>query len=227
MTDPNGSKRILVIDDEVSTLKMLRLLLRTYGYTVLTAESGEEGLDVFRKEAPQIVLTDIRMPGMSGIEVLQELKKINPEAEVIVFTGHGDMDLAIRSLQNDASDFINKPVQRQALEIALKRAEEKIGLRRQLKDYTLNLETKVAELTSNGTMEQRAQTLGYEPVDPTQMEYIVVPGYAAPEAQILSVAPALKPSAPSIAPEYTESLIEWLQQSLHASPALSLTGISQ
>jgi len=148
MTDRNGSKRILVIDDEVSTLKMLRLLLRTYGYTVLTAESGEEGLDVFRKEAPQIVLTDIRMPGMSGIEALKELKKIDPEAEVIVFTGHGDMDLAIRSLQNDASDFINKPVQRQALEVALKRAEEKISLRRQIQDYTQNLEAKVAEATS-------------------------------------------------------------------------------
>jgi DNA-binding NtrC family response regulator len=148
MTYRDGSKRILVIDDEVSTLKMLRLLLRTYGYTVLTAESGEEGLAVFRKEAPQIVLTDIRMPGMNGIEVLKELKNIDPEAEVIVFTGHGDMDLAIRSLQNEASDFINKPVQRQALEVALKRAEEKIGLRRQIRDYTQNLETKVAEATA-------------------------------------------------------------------------------
>ena len=90
-----------------------------------------------------------------------------------------------------------------------------------------DLQTKVAELTSNSTMEKRAQTLGYEPVDPTQMEYIVVPGYSAPEAQILEVAPALKPSAPSIAPEYTESLIEWLQHSLHTNPVLSMTGVSQ
>ncbi|MGZ6315906.1 MAG: hypothetical protein ACXWNQ_01475 [Anaerolineales bacterium] len=90
-----------------------------------------------------------------------------------------------------------------------------------------DLQTKLAELTANGAMEQRAQTLGYVQADPTQMEYIVVPGYAAPEAQILAVAPPLKPSAPSIAPEYTESLIEWLQQSLHAAPALTMSGVSQ
>ena len=59
------------------------------------------------------------------------------------------------------------------------------------------------------------------------MEYIVVPGYAAPEAQILAIAPPLKPSAPSIAPEYTEFLIEWLQQSLHVAPALTMSGVSQ
>ena len=90
-----------------------------------------------------------------------------------------------------------------------------------------DLQTKVAELTSSSTMEKRAETLGYQPADPTQMEYIVVPGYTAPDAQVLAVAPALKPSAPSIAPEYTESLIEWLQQSMHVNPALSMTGASQ
>jgi hypothetical protein len=90
-----------------------------------------------------------------------------------------------------------------------------------------DLETKLAELTSNGAMEQRARTLGYQPADPAQMEYIVVPGYSAPEARILAVAPPIKPSAPSIAPEYTESLIEWLQQTLRTSPALSMTGSSQ
>ncbi len=73
--------------------------------------------------------------------MLGRLKEIDPDAEVIVFTGHGDMELAVRSLQNEASDFINKPVQRQALEVALKRAEEKISLKRQLRDYTRNLET--------------------------------------------------------------------------------------
>jgi hypothetical protein len=90
-----------------------------------------------------------------------------------------------------------------------------------------DLQTQFAKLTSSSAMEQRAQALGYEPVDPSQMEYIVVPGYAEPQLEILAVAPALRPSAPSIPPEYTESLIEWLQRGLQAGRTVSMTGISQ
>lgn len=107
---------------------MFRFLLSAYGYTVLTAENGEKGLVLFEEEKPPIVLTDIKMPGMDGIEVLKRIKKIEPKTEVIVITGHGDMDLAIKALNLDATDFINKPIQRQALNQALKRAEERMKL---------------------------------------------------------------------------------------------------
>jgi hypothetical protein len=90
-----------------------------------------------------------------------------------------------------------------------------------------DLESKVAELTSTGNMEQRALTLGYEPVDSSTVEYVVVPGYSEPQPDLLAVTPALKPSAPSIPPEYTESLIEWLQKAMRASPSLSMAGSSQ
>lgn len=118
-------EKILVIDDEKPTLKMFRLTLMAYGYEVLTAENGQEGLDVFEAERPAIVLTDIKMPGMNGIEVLRRIKQIDPTAEVIVITGHGDMDLAIQALNLDATDFINKPIQRHILEQALKSAQER------------------------------------------------------------------------------------------------------
>lgn len=118
--------KILVIDDEKPTLSMFRLLLAAYGYTVFTAENGEQGLVLFEQEQPPIVLTDIKMPGMDGIEVLKKIKSINPRAEVIVITGHGDMDLAIKALNLDATDFINKPIKKQELDAALKRAEERI-----------------------------------------------------------------------------------------------------
>jgi hypothetical protein len=88
-------------------------------------------------------------------------------------------------------------------------------------------ETKLAEINSTAAMEERAKRLGYQPVDPTQLQYILVPGYAAPQPPILASAPALRPSAPSIGPEYTESLIEWLQRQLRATPGVSMTGISQ
>ncbi len=125
MNQTESGKKLLVIDDEPSTLKMLRRLLGVYGYFVLTAGSGEEGLEIFRDERPPLVITDIRMPGMDGIEVLRHLREISPEVEMIVITGHGDMELAVRSLRNSASDFINKPIRREALEIALQRAERK------------------------------------------------------------------------------------------------------
>ncbi len=119
-------KKILVIDDEKPTLKIFRLLLEAFGYDVITAENGQEGLEVFKAERPDIILTDIKMPIMDGIEVLKNIKKINPYAEVVVITGHGDMELAIQSLNLDATDFINKPVQRNVLEKALWRAEERL-----------------------------------------------------------------------------------------------------
>src|SRR5512133_227475 len=89
-----------------------------------------------------------------------------------------------------------------------------------------DLQTQLAELTSHDAMQKRAEDLGYEPIDPTQLEYVVVPGYAASQPKILAVAPALRPSAPSIPPEYTQSLIEWLQDALRPTPGLSLAGAS-
>jgi DNA-binding NtrC family response regulator len=149
MVEATKADKILVIDDEPSTLNMLRLLLGAFGYTVLTTDSGEKGLEIFQQEGPAIVLTDIRMPGMDGLEVLKRLKQTDANVEVIVITGHGDMELAINALQLDASDFINKPIQKQALEVALRRAQEKIALRTQVADYTCNLEARVEAATAD------------------------------------------------------------------------------
>ena len=139
--------KLLLIDDEESIRIALGRSLRSDGYEVLTAEDGKIGIEVFKAESPSIVLTDMKMPGMDGIEVLKNIKKINPEAEVIVITGHGDIDIAIQSLQLDASDFITKPVTDEALSVALKRAKERLDIRRKLREYTNNLENKVKEAT--------------------------------------------------------------------------------
>ena len=120
--------KILVIDDEKPTLSMFKLFLGAYGFEVLTAESGEEGLEVFTAENPPIVLTDIKMPGMDGLQVLKRIKEIAPLAEVIVITGHGDMDIAIKALNLNATDFINKPIQKADLDAALRRAKERLQL---------------------------------------------------------------------------------------------------
>ncbi len=138
-----AQEKILLIDDEEVNVSVLSMSLRADGYEVVTAYSGEEGLAVFDRESPDIVLTDIKMPGMDGLEVLRRIKERRPEAEVIIITGHGDIDSAIEALQYGASDFINKPIRDEALAISLKRAREKLDIRRQLKAYTEDLENMV------------------------------------------------------------------------------------
>ena len=137
--------RILVVDDEEGIRKVLNISLSDLGYNVSTAESGEEALNVFSETHPSIVLTDIKMPGMDGLELLGKIKNQNPDTEVIMITGHGDMDLAIKSLQLDATDFVTKPINDDVLGIALKRAQERITMRNQIREYTENLEKLVRQ----------------------------------------------------------------------------------
>ncbi len=139
--------KLLLIDDERPILEVLDLSLTSEGYEVITAESGHEGLKIFEEENLKLVLTDIKMPGIDGIDVLKKIKAIDSEAEVIVVTGHGDMDSAIAALQHGASDFITKPIRDEALMLALERAERKLSMTKQLKDYTENLQQMVERRT--------------------------------------------------------------------------------
>jgi PAS domain S-box-containing protein len=139
--------KLLLIDDEEGVRKIFSLYLRKEGYDVLTAEDGEKGLRIFEREKPPLVLTDIKMPGMNGVEVLKKIKEIDEETEVIIITGHGDMDLAIQSLKFGASDFITKPINDEALSIALERAKERWNMRKKLKEYTFDLEKMIEAAT--------------------------------------------------------------------------------
>jgi FixJ family two-component response regulator len=145
--DENSDKTILIVDDEPDIRDVLVISLQDMGYRTVEAENASHAFTVFKKENPHIVVTDIKMPGGDGIELLRKIKHENPETEVIMITGHGDMNLAIRSLKYDATDFITKPINVDALEIALRRAQEKIVMRRRLQDYTRSLEQLVREKT--------------------------------------------------------------------------------
>jgi signal transduction histidine kinase len=154
------TEKILLIDDEEGIRTVLGITLADYGYEVLKAGSGGEGLRLFRDQKPGIVLTDIKMPGMDGIQVLRKIKEESPDTEVIMITGHGDMELAIQSLKCDATDFITKPINDDALEIALKRANEKIYLKTKMKEYTENLERLVEEKTKELLSAERLVAVG-------------------------------------------------------------------
>jgi len=152
--------KILLVDDEEGIRKVLGISLADSGYDVVTASSGEQALSIFREGRPRIVLTDIKMPGMDGIELLQKIKEESPDTEVIMITGHGDLDLAIKSLQFEAADFVTKPINDEALEIALKRAYERIWMRERLREYTENLESMVEEKTRKLLEAERLAAIG-------------------------------------------------------------------
>lgn len=151
---------ILLVDDEEGIRKVLGISLMDSGYRVLTAASGEEALGIFREHNPSIVLTDIKMPGMDGIALLRKIKEERPDTEVIVITGHGDFDFAVKSLQADASDFITKPIHDEALTIALKRAHERVWMKARLREYTEGLERLVQEKTEKLLQAERLAAVG-------------------------------------------------------------------
>ena len=115
--------QILIIDDEKPTLQMLKLYLEVCGHEVLTADNESTGIAVFAAHRPPIVLTDIKMPGKDGFAVLRQIKSIEPEARVIVITGHGDRDLARQAFDLGACAFFNKPLDTEALEKEVKKIE--------------------------------------------------------------------------------------------------------
>ncbi len=155
MVDKNST--ILVIDDDESIRKVLTLTLQDVGYQVLAAADGESGLKIFADQRPDITLTDLRMPGMDGIAVLKEIKALEPDKEVIVITAYADMDLAIEALQLKASDFITKPISTTALEVALERAQERLSLTRELREYTRLIEKRWLD-----TAEELAKTYQFQ-----------------------------------------------------------------
>ena len=149
--------KILLVDDEEGIRKVLGITLSDAGYRVYEAENGQEAFRIFKTESPPIVMTDIKMPGMDGIELLKNIKRVNPDTEVIMITGHGDMVLAIESLKHEATDFITKPINDAIMEIALKKAHDNIIIRKKLREYTQNLE---ALLREKSALQDRLSSLG-------------------------------------------------------------------
>jgi PAS domain S-box-containing protein len=132
--------KVLLIDDDAGIRRVTALALEDAGYDVITAPDGPSGLELCRTEDPQIVITDVGMPGMDGLEVLRRIKDMGLEAEVIVSTAFTEIGLAIRAMQLDACGFVTKPVTAEALASALKRAQLRHQQRKDIDDYTSTLE---------------------------------------------------------------------------------------
>lgn len=132
MNSQTKKGKVLVIDDEKGLRDMLSYALGREGYEVLVAENGEVGVEKVKQEEVNVVVTDIKMPGMDGVAVLKKIKQMNENVEVIVATGYGSMETAIESLRNGAYDYINKPFNIDELISLISKAIERQQMKSQL-----------------------------------------------------------------------------------------------
>ena len=123
--------RVLIVDDEENLRLVLRTLLRRHGYEVEASGSAEDALARMEVFAPDFVLTDVRMGGMSGLELTAELKRRGSQAVVIVMSAYGSVDLAIEALKAGAYDYVSKPFKEDEVLLALRKAEEREQLKRE------------------------------------------------------------------------------------------------
>ena len=120
-------ERILIVDDEKNIVTSLQEILTDEGYDIVTAEDGLDALEMVQSEPPDLVLLDIWIPGMDGIEVLQAIKTYHPEIEVLVMSGHGTIDTAVKATKLGAYDFIEKPFSLNQLVMSVEKALKQKG----------------------------------------------------------------------------------------------------
>src|SRR5438034_123863 len=121
--------RILVIDDEAAIRDSLRMTLEYEGYEFIGAATGQEGLTLAEREGPDLVLLDVKMPGMDGIEVLERLRSMNEALPVVVISGHGTISTAVEATKKGAFDFIEKPFASERVLVSLRNALDQRRLR--------------------------------------------------------------------------------------------------
>ena len=146
--------KILIIDDDNSLRRVLEYNLQEEGYEVQAASSGEEGLYLFGKSQPNLVITDMKMSGMDGLMVLKSIKERSPETLVIIITAFGTVDVAVEAMKTGAYDYITKPFNREALKLTVKKALQFSGLAEENKRLKSELSDKADFRTIVGSSKE-------------------------------------------------------------------------
>jgi sigma-B regulation protein RsbU (phosphoserine phosphatase) len=142
--------KILTIEDEPPIRDGIVAYLEDSGFTMLEANDGPTGLGIFRREHPDVVLCDLRLPGMDGLDILSIITAESPETPVIVVSGVSQLNYAVQALKRGAWDYVTKPIQDMAvLESAVRRVIERADLLRQNREYREHLETLNRELSQS------------------------------------------------------------------------------
>ncbi|HZV81112.1 MAG TPA: sigma-54 dependent transcriptional regulator [Geobacteraceae bacterium] len=154
---------ILVVDDDTSLRRVLEYNLTAVGYSVVAASSGEEGLSLFTQSRPSLVITDMKMPGMSGLQLLASVKERSPETLVIIITAFGSVDMAVGAMKAGAYDYITKPFNRDELLLTVAKALQFTGLaeeNRRLKSELADRPGGRAFIGASPAMEKIYQVIG-------------------------------------------------------------------
>ena len=146
--------KILVIDDEKLLRWSLQQNLSKEGFTVVTAEKGMQGMELFAEEQPDITLLDVHLPDISGINVLENLKKENRDAIIIMVTAFGDIQTAVKTIKIGAYDFVEKPFNMDKLKILIGKARETVSLRKEVSQFRSQLSKKYSFENIIGRSEQ-------------------------------------------------------------------------
>jgi DNA-binding NtrC family response regulator len=135
--------RVLIVDDEEKIRSSLSQFLKDSGYETIEAGNGIEALQLSKDEKPVVILLDLKMPGMDGIECMEQLKSLDPDVPIIMITAHGDVPTAVKAVKLGAYDFMLKPPNFSLLGMAIRRAVEKLDLRRAINELSTEVETSV------------------------------------------------------------------------------------
>jgi choline dehydrogenase-like flavoprotein len=146
--------RILVIDDEVAIRDSLKMTLEYEGYEFVGAATGQEGLALAEREAPDLVLLDVKMPGMDGIEVLERLRNMNDQLPILVISGHGTISTAVEATKKGAWDFIEKPFASERVLVSLRNALDQRQLRDENRVLKKAVEVRHQMIGESGVLKQ-------------------------------------------------------------------------
>lgn len=158
---PPGNRKLLIIDDDTIVRQSLAAYLEDSGFDILEADQGVAGLKLFQEHAPDVVLTDLRMPAMDGLHLLERVHQLSPETPVIVMSGVGVMGDVVKALRLGASDFLIKPlVDMEVLVHAVRKSLERRDLLAQNQQYREELEAANTELKEHLLTLQKDQQAG-------------------------------------------------------------------
>lgn len=150
MTDTS----VLIVDDEEGIRETLSGIFQDEGYDVITAGSGEEALKILKEQSPDLVLLDVWLSGIDGVETLQEIKKTNPELPVVIISGHGNIELAVKATRVGAYDFLEKPLSLERVLLVARRALEKRTLEMENRALKEDLTRKLRFIGNSLKMQQ-------------------------------------------------------------------------
>jgi putative nucleotidyltransferase with HDIG domain len=162
VSDRRAPTRVLAVDDEAAACKLLALILSPPAFRCTTANNGEEALVALQREWFDAVISDLRMPGISGMELLAEVRRRHPHVAFLVTTGVDDVDVGVQAMRSGADDYLVKPLLESAVIASLERALHKRQLEKQVEDYRQHLEEMVVERTGQLQAALRHVECSYE-----------------------------------------------------------------